>query len=128
MSEEEITDVRAIALVRLAREFQHTYEHWLWAWAKLKSYQKVKRLLEGLESHCQSRGWKLSEDVKKEVEGEIASTNFRINVEEEELCRYYANLERVRRRIAEVLDEPWDWRDGSESDAIWVSKICSDLE
>ena len=125
---EEMADVRAIALIRLAREFQHAYEHWLWAWAKLKSYQKVKRLLEGLENHCQSRGGKLSEDVEKEVKGEIASWNFRINGEAWELCRYYANLRRLEREIAKVLDEPWEWRDGSEEDAVWESKKCSEQE
>jgi len=128
MSEEEITDVRAIALVRLVREFQRTYMHWLRAWAELKSYQKAKRLLKGFETHCEGRGWKLGEDVREEIEEEIADINYHIDAGKEELCRHYANLERVRRRIAEVLDEPWEWRDGSEVDAEWMSRPCPDLE
>ena len=128
MSEEETADVRAIALIRLAKEFQRTYERWIWAWAKLKSYQKVKALLKELETKRRNRGWKLSEDVLKEVEREIAGWDFRINGESWELCAHYANLQRLEQEIARVLDEPWEWRDSSVGDALWESERCSERE
>jgi len=125
---EETADVRAIALIRLAEEFQRTYERWIWAWAKLKSYRKAKALLKELEAKRQSRGWKLSEDVQKEVEREIADWDFRINGEAWELCAHYANLQRLEQEIARVLDEPWEWRDSSVRDALRESERCSEQE
>jgi len=129
VSEGEMADVRAIALIRLARDFQRTYKRWLETWVELKGCEKAKKLLEELKNDTQCRGWKLSEDVMKEVEGEIAALDFHIKEHlQRELCRHYADLQRLEREIPKVLDWPWDWRDGSESDAIWASKRCSDLE
>ena len=129
MGEEELGDVRAIALIRLARDFQRVYKRWMEAWVERKSYLKARKLLKEFETLCQGKGWELSEDVKKELEGEIASLDFYIDEHlQRELCRYYADLQRLEREIPKVLGWGWEWRDGSESDAIWVSKRCSDLE
>ena len=129
MGEEELGDVCAIALIRLARDFQRVYKRWMEAWVERKSYLKARKLLKEFETLCQGKGWELSEDVKKELEGEIASLDFYIDEHlQRELCRYYADLQRLEREIPKVLGWGWEWRDGSESDAIWVSKRCSDLE
>ena len=129
MGEEELGDVRAIALIRLARDFQRVYKRWMEAWVERKSCLKARKLLKEFETLCQGKGWELSEDVKKELEGEIASLDFYIDEHlQRELCRYYADLQRLEREIPKVLGWGWEWRDGSESDAIWVSKRCSDLE
>ena len=129
MSEEETADVRAIALIRLAEEFQRTYERWICAWARLKSYRMAKALLKELEMCCESRGWKISEDVQKEVGEEIASLDFHINGEAWGLCRYYTNLKRLEQEIAKVLGKRWEkWRDGvAELHIAWESdSACSE--
>ena len=127
MSGEEIVDVRAIALIRLAKEFQHAYEHWIKAYAKLRSHQKTKRLLEWFESHSQVRGWKLSETLKEDIRREIEAQDYYIRGALGEVCRYYAHLRRLEREIPKVLDWDWDWRSGGvDADAEWECKRCSE--
>ena len=129
MSEKEIADVRAIALIRLAREFQHAYKHWMWAWAKLKSHRKMKALLKEFETHCQCRGWRLSDDIKKEIRREIEVLDYHIKDDLQEMCIHYANLRKLEREFASVLDEPWEWRDFASGDAVKESEwSCSEQE
>ncbi|MCD6209461.1 MAG: hypothetical protein J7J01_00960 [Methanophagales archaeon] len=128
MSGEEFGDVRAIALIRLAKEFQYAYEHWIWTYAKLRSHQKTKRLLEQFESDCQVRGWKLSETLKEDIRREIEAQDHHIKGALGELCRYYAHLRRLEREISKVLDWCWNWRSGFgvDADAEWESNRCSE--
>ena len=117
MSEEEIADVRAIALIRLAREFQEVYEKWMMAWAEFQSHKKARKLLKEADMDG------VSEDVKDEIRRAIEDEERYAEGALDKLGGSYLSLRRLEREIKRVLGKPWEWRDGSEGDAVWRSRM-----
>ena len=101
VGEEGTADVRAIAILRLARELYGAYHRWKCSQADVEGFQ---RELEIYKEFLAKYGDFLSEDLRESLERRIEEVEEDMNDAKEVVEDYYKCLRDVEKEVEKVLE------------------------
>ena len=99
---EDLADVRAIAILRLARELYGAYHRWKCSQADVEGFQKE---LEVYKEFLAKNHYSLSKDLRKRLEERIKEVEEDLNDAKEVEEDYYKCLKDAEREVQMVLGD-----------------------